>query len=27
GGKIVRCEEVTRQLTGDESDNDLGSRT
>ncbi len=26
-GKIVRCEEVTRQLTGDESDNDLGSRT
>ncbi|OBU01982.1 hypothetical protein [Morganella psychrotolerans] len=25
-GKIIRCEEVTRQLSGDESDSDLGSR-
>lgn len=26
-GKIIRCEELTRQVTGDPSDHDLGSRT
>lgn len=26
-GKILRCEELTRMISGDESDHDLGSRT